>query len=423
MKKEIYALVDCDNFYVSCERLFRPELQNKPVVVLSNNDGCIVSRSNEVKKLGIQMGTPYFKAYDLIKEHNISVFSSNYTLYADISNRIVKTLRTFSPNIEVYSIDEAFLTLNLSGSNYIRYGKDIRAKILHNVGIPTTIGIAYSKTLCKIATKIGKKDTQYEGVLSLLNIENNDKYLELVQVEDIWGVGRKYSVWLKSIGINNAKQLKYADKTTIRKKMTVQGLRTVLELNNISCIPFENHIPEKKSITSSKSFGRKTGSLESIQKALSVDVATAGEKLRSQKSVTGEISIFILTDPFKSDFYSNMVKIKLPYKTSDSCMLIKYAMEGLKSIFKEGYIYKKCGAILTDISPKDDLQLNLFTFSSGNTEKKETIMKTIDMINKKWGRDTIKIGSMGVENTLMMKQTMKSPRYTTDWEELLIARL
>lgn len=423
MKKDIYALVDCDNFYVSCERLFRPELQNKPVLVLSNNDGCIVSRSNEVKKLGTQMGTPYFKAYDLIKQHNISVFSSNYTLYADISNRIVKTLKKFSPNIEVYSIDEAFLTLKLSHSNYTEYGKDMRERILHDVGIPTTIGIAYSKTLCKVATKIAKKNPQYEGVLSLLDIEGNDKYLEMVEVDDIWGVGRKYSVWLKSIGINSAKQLKYANRNTIRGKMTVQGLRTVLELNNIPCIPLETHTPDKKSITSSKSFGKKTDSLEDIQKALSIDVARAGEKLRSQNTVAGEISIFILTDPFKSEHYSNMIKIKLPYKTSDSCVLIKYAMKGLKSIFKEGYIYKKCGAILTDISPKDDLQLNLFTFSSGNTEKKETIMKTIDMINKKWGRDTIKIGSMGVENTLMMKQTMKSPRYTTDWEELLIARL
>ena len=423
MKKNIYALVDCDNFYVSCERLFRPELQNKPVVVLSNNDGCIVSRSNEVKKLGIQMGTPYFKAYDLIKEHNISVFSSNYTLYADISNRVVKTLQNFSPNIEVYSIDEAFLTLNLSNSNYTEFGKKIRAKILQDVGIPTTIGIAYSKTLCKIATKIAKKNSQYHGVLSVLEIQSNDEYLEMVDVDDIWGVGRKYSLWLKSIGIKNAKQLKYANRNTIRGKMTVQGLRTVLELNNIPCIPLETHIPNKKSITSSKSFGKKTDSLEDIQKALSIDVARAGEKLRSQNSVTGEISIFILTDPFKSEYYSNMVKIKLPYKTSDSCELIKHALRGLNSIFKKGYIYKKCGAILTDISSRDDLQLNLFHSSQEYKTKKEDIMKTIDEINKRWGTDTVRIGSMGLENRLKMKQTMISPLYSTNWDELLIAKL
>lgn len=206
--RNIYALVDCDNFYVSCERVFRPDLIGKPVVVLSNNDGCIVSRSNEAKKLGIQMGIPYFKAEEVIKENRVVVFSSNYSLYADISKRVVETLKMFSPNIEIYSIDEAFLTLNLIHSNFTKYGKEIRERILEDVGIPTTIGIAYTKTLSKIATKIGKKNVEYGGVLSLLDEKNNDRYLKMVDVEDIWGVGRQYSKWLRSIGITNAKDLK-----------------------------------------------------------------------------------------------------------------------------------------------------------------------------------------------------------------------
>lgn len=229
--RNIYALIDCDNFYVSCERVFRPDLIGKPVVVLSNNDGCIVSRSNEAKNLGIQMGTPYFKAEEVIKKNRVSVFSSNYALYSDISSRVVEILKMFSPNIEVYSIDEAFITLNLTNSNFTKYGKEIRERILKDVGIPTTVGIAYTKTLTKIATKIGKKNIEYGGVLSLLNEKDDDMYLEMVDVEDIWGVGRQYSKWLREMGIDNAKDLKYANRQVIRHHMTVQGLRTVPELH------------------------------------------------------------------------------------------------------------------------------------------------------------------------------------------------
>ena len=293
MKKCIYGLVDCDNFYVSCERIFRPNLVGKPVVVLSNNDGCIIARSNEAKNLGIQMGTPYFKVYEYIKENNVEVFSSNYPLYADISSRIVEILKIFSPNIEMYSIDEAFITLNLTNSNLTTYGKQIRQKILQDIGIPTTVGIAYTKTLTKIASKIGKKDIEYEGCLSLLDIQTNDKYLEMVDVEDIWGIGRQYSKWLRSVNISNAKELKHADRKSIRKKMTVQGLRTVLELNNIECIPLQSNTVVKKNITSSKSFGKKTDSLEDIKKALAVNVSQAGQKLREQNSVAGVITYLL----------------------------------------------------------------------------------------------------------------------------------
>ena len=422
--RNIYALIDCDNFYVSCERVFRPDLIGKPVVVLSNNDGCIVSRSNEAKKLGIQMGTPYFKAEEVIKKNGVVVFSSNYALYSDISSRVVEILKMFSPNIEVYSIDEAFITLNLTNSNFIKYGKEIRERILKDVGIPTTVGIAYTKTLTKVATKIGKKNIEYGGVLSLLEQKDNDMYLEMVEVEDIWGVGRQYSKWLREMGIDNAKDLKYANRQNIRHRMTVQGLRTVLELNGIDCIPLDSRRVLKKSITSSKSFGIKTDSLEDIKRALAIDVAQAGEKLREQCSVAGTLTVFLLSNPFKTPFYSNSITITLPYKVSDTPSLIKYSLIGLGKIFKSGYIYKKCGVVLSDISTVNDVQLDLFNSSFINDFNiRNRAMITMDRINRKWGRDTIKIGSMGIENTLKMKQDMISNRYTTDWNNLLVVNI
>ncbi len=422
--RNIYALIDCDNFYVSCERVFRPDLIGKPVVVLSNNDGCIVSRSNEAKKLGIQMGTPYFKAEEVIKENGVVVFSSNYTLYADISSRVVEILKMFSPNIEVYSIDEAFITLNLTNSNFTKYGKEIRERILKDVGIPTTVGIAYTKTLTKVATKIGKKNIEYGGVLSLLDEKNNDRYLKMVDVEDIWGVGRQYSKWLREMGIDNAKDLKYANRQNIRHRMTVQGLRTVLELNGIDCIPLDSRRVLKKSITSSKSFGIKTDSLEDIKRALAIDVAQAGEKLREQGSVAGTVTVFLLSNPFKTPFYSNSITITLPYKISDTPSLIKYSLIGLGKIFKSEYIYKKCGVVLSDISTVNDVQLDLFNSSFINDFNiKNKAMITMDRINKRWGRDTVKIGSMGIENTLKMNQDMISNRYTTDWNNLLVVNI
>ncbi len=421
--RNIYALIDCDNFYVSCERLFRSDLIGKPVVVLSNNDGCIVSRSNEAKSLGIQMGTPYFKEEEFIKKNGVSVFSSNYSLYADISRRVVDTLKIFSPNIEVYSIDEAFVTLNLTHTKLARYGKKIREKILQDVGIPTTVGIAYTKTLTKIATKIAKKDITYGGVLSLLDVKDNDSYLEMVDIEDIWGVGRQYSKWLHSINISNAKDLKYANRQSIRKHMTVQGLRSVLELNNIDCIPLDSKTLLKKSITRSKSFEKKTKSLDDIKQALAIDVARAGEKLREQNCLVGTLTIFILSDPFKTPFYSNMTCIRLPFKTCDTPTLIKYSLIGLQKIFKQGYIYKKTGVILSDISPIKDTQLNLFNAPFDSNLKRYRAMKCIDTLNKKWGRDTIRVGSMGIESTLQMKQSMISKGYTTNWNELLTVHL
>jgi DNA polymerase V len=420
----IYALIDCDNFYVSCERVFRPDLNNKPVAVLSNNDGCIVSRSNEVKALGIKMGTPYFEIKDLEKEHNIEIFSSNYALYSDISQRIVRTLEKFSPEIEVYSIDESFLKLNVDKDRCTEYGKKIRDTILKEVGVPTTVGIAYTKTLTKVASKVAKKNPKYDGVLSLLSTEDNDRYLDMVEVSDVWGVGRKYSQWLKARGINTAKALKYADIQEIRKRMTVGGYRTVMELNNVECIPLEEQPQTKKSIVSSKSFGELTTSLSDIKKELARDVTRAGEKLRKENCMTGYLSVYITTSRFRKPYYSNSIGIKLPYPVSDTSTLIKYALRGLEKIFRNGYKYKKTGVMLTDISLVNDVQLNFAVDNYlSHTKQAKNIMESVDSINKKWGKDTVKVASMGVRDKSLMKQEKKSPRYTTSWEEMPIAYL
>lgn len=422
--RKIYALVDCDNFYVSCERIFRPDLNNKPVVVLSNNDGCIIARSNEVKQLGIQMGTPYFKIIDIIEKNDIQIFSSNYALYSDISNRITTILSEFSPNVEIYSIDEAFIQLSIPMDKCLDYGIMLRNRILQNIGIPTTIGIGYTKTLTKIASKIAKKDKSYSGVLSLLDISRNDEYLQRVEVGDIWGVGRKYSKKLQNINIFNARDLKYADRRVIRQLMTVSGLRTLLELNNIESIFLDVDQKPKKSIVDSKSFGKLTDSLIDVKQALAIDVARAGEKLRKQNGGTSFIAVFIRTDPFKTPYYSKSIGIKLPYPISDTPTLIKYATIGLEKIFIEGYKYKKTGVMFSEISQYGDVQFNFLVKEYlSHTKKYINITESIDKINRKWGRDTIKVASMGVRNNLKMRQERKSPRYTTNWEEILSVHL
>jgi DNA polymerase V len=368
------------------------------------------------------MGTPYFEIEELEKEQNIEIFSSNYALYSDISQRIVRTLEKFSPEIEVYSIDESFLKLNIDKDRCTEYGKNIRETILKEVGVPTTVGIAYTKTLIKVASKVAKKNPEYKGVLSLLDTENNDKYLDMVEIDDIWGVGRKYSTWLKDRGINTAKALKYADIQKIRKRMTVGGYRTVMELNNVECIPLEEQPPTKKSIVSSKSFGELTTSLSDIKKELARDVTRAGEKLRKENCMTGYLSVFITTSRFRKPYYSNSIGIKLPYPVSDTSTLTKYALKGLEQIFRKGYKYKKTGVMLTDISPINDVQLNFAVDNYlSHTKQSRKVMESIDSINRKWGRDTVKVAAMGVRDKSLMKQEKKSPRYTTSWEEMPVA--
>jgi DNA polymerase V len=318
--EKIIALIDCNSFYASCERVFRPNLQNKPVVVLSNNDGCVVARSKEAKAVGVPMGAPAFKFREMFELNDVQVFSSNYALYGDISRRVFETLSEFSPNVEIYSIDEAFVDLTHLRTNNLReLGLEIRKTILKWTGIPVSVGIAKTKVLAKVANELGKKIDGLGGVLDLTRLTRVeiDNYLEMISVEDIWGVGRQYGKFLRSMGIDNARKLKYIDTRIAKKKMTVQGDRLIRELNNISCIELQDSTNPKKCIASTRSFRYDVYNYEEISQAVAKYTARAAEKLRHDKSVANYIQVFILTNRFKTDKpqYCNnaSVKITLPY--------------------------------------------------------------------------------------------------------------
>ncbi len=416
-----FALVDCNNFYASCERVFAPSLNGKPVVVLSNNDGCAVARSEEAKKY-IGMGAPIFKCMDVVKKHNIQVFSSNYTLYADMSQRVKDVLSQFSPYIEPYSIDESFLLLN--GFNHIdlnAYGTEIRNRVLKWTGIPVSVGIGPTKTLAKIANKLAKKNKMCQGVLDVTKHPRIDDFLRSVEVDDVWGVGWEYAKLLKKHNINTALDLRDTNEAWIRKKMTVQGLRTVLELRGISCIELEEVVADKKEIVNSRSFGKDVDNYQEVSEAIASYATRATEKLRKQNSICGHISVWVRTNGFKpkDPQYSNSIGCKLSEPTAYTPLLIKYALHLLKKIYKKSYKYKKAGVILRDIVPMENVQYNLYTHI--NHSRNVKLMKAFDKINSIWGRETIRSGASGYKRPWSMKRAKLTPRYTTNWTELIVA--
>lgn len=419
---KVFALVDCNNFYVSCERVFNPKLAHVPVMVLSNNDGCVVARSNEVKALGVKMGGPVFKVKDLIEKHNIQVFSSNYTLYADMSKRVMETLRKFAPDIEIYSIDEAFLSLASLGLNdYKSFGEKIRQTVLKWTGIPVSVGIAGTKVLTKAANEIAKK---HSGVVDLINCSEReiDSSLSQLDVSDVWGVGHKYTKLLRSNNIYTAKDLKYADTKWIRKRMTVMGERCVFELRGVSCFDFDRIPKPKKGICSSKSFGIPVETKHDLNESISSYVSRAAEKLRGQGSYANILVVYIMTNRFKKNEqqYSNSAHIKLIEPTSSTIDLTRAALCGLNQIYKPGYRYKKAGVLLEGIQPSTHIQRNLLcSFDRLKKQQDNRLMKTIDLINKKWGRDSVKLAAQGMKQVWKMKRSRLSPRYTTNWNELL----
>lgn len=424
--KKIFALVDCNNFYVSCERVFNPKLENKPVVVLSNNDGCCVARSNEVKKLGVKMGEPLFKIRDLVLKHKIQVFSSNYELYADISNRVMQTLFTFSPDVEVYSIDEAFVNIGgLAISSFQETGLEIRKRILDWVGVPVSVGIAPTKTLCKIANEVVKKNPNYKGVLSLTEMSENEinKILQNIEVSDIWGVGRQYTKKLNSYGISTAYDFKYSNPDFIKKIMTIGGLKTQTELKGISCIPLEYEIPDKKGICSSRSFGRPLTTFNELREAVSNFVSISSEKLRSQNSKCLRITVFIQTNRFKQNEkqYSNSYTYEFQSPTSYTPDLIKASSFALSKIFRTGYIYKKAGVFLSEIQNENQIQEVLFNMDifQYTGPKKDFLIREIDFLNEKFGNNTVTFGSNGFKKSWKPKSENRSNRYTTCFEEIL----
>jgi len=419
---EIFALVDCNNFYASCERIFRPELEKKPIVILSNNDGCIVSRSNEAKALGIPMAAAFFEWKEFIEKNGIHVFSSNYALYGDMSQRVMDTLTQFTPKLEIYSIDEAFLSLSgFDRLDLTEYVCKIAQTVKKWTGIPVSVGLAKTKTLAKIASRFGKRKPEYAGVCNIVNHPDVDSFLKVTDVGKIWGIGRQNRELLNKYDIYTALDLKNADDSFIRKHLTVVGLRTVWELRGEPCIELEEINFLKKAIACTRSFGKPIETYAAMSESIAFHMSRAAEKLRRQKSIARSIHIFIMTSRFKEreERYNNSSTISLPVPTADSITLLHCAHGMLRKIFKPGYKYKKAGVILTDILPEDQIQFDIFDSEYPGSQKQK-LMKTLDGINLQWGRNTIHSASTGINRLWKMKQARLSPRYTTRWEELPI---
>jgi DNA polymerase V len=410
------ALVDCNSFYVSCERLFNPRIRKKPVVVLSNNDGCIISRSNEAKALGIKMGEPYFKARDIILKNKVEVFSSNYSLYGDLSRRVMRTLKRFNSDIEVYSIDEAFMDLsNYTDTEVESVGREIRQTVLKWTGIPTSIGIAKTKTLSKVANHIAKK--KQSGVTSLIGIENLDPILEKVEINDVWGVGRQLTKFYQKNGIYNAKQLKNKSNTWIKKSSNVLSSRTAMELRGVPCIDIETTQTKRKSCVVSRSFGKRIETFQELKEAVANYCLNASEKIRSESLVAKAITVFVRTSPFQRNFgyYSNSKTVDFPIATNNSIEMVKTAVASLESIFKSGYRYQKAGVMLTGLSNADGKK-NLF--SSEKDEKINSLMRSMDNTNYRYGRATLSLASAGVHKKWNMRRQYSSKIDTADFYSL-----
>jgi DNA polymerase V len=414
-KKNKVALIDCNSFYVSCERLFNPKINNKPTVVLSNNDGCVISRSTEAKRLGIKMGEPYFKVKELVRKNNVNIFSSNYALYGDISRRVMKTLKSFSDKIEIYSIDEAFVDLShIKDKEVENYGKEIRERILKWTGIPTSVGIANTKTLSKVANHIAKKNKT--GVIYLN--ENIDNYLKKFHISDIWGVGKQLSKLYIKNGIDTAYKLKNISNTWVKKSTNVLGAKTVMELRGITCINLETQETKRKSCCVSRSFGKKVESLEKLQESITTHCLNAAEKIRNDNQTTRSITIYIRTSPFDKNrkYYSNSITIDLPVATSNSLELVKTAIKGLKKIYKYGYFYQKAGIVLSKLREASENEFNLLAPIMEN--KSQTLMKAIDFTNAKYGRNAISIAQAGINNSWKMRREHSSKIDTASFDSL-----
>jgi DNA polymerase V len=437
----MFVLVDCNNFYASCERVFDPKLENKPIVVLSNNDGCIVARSNEAKALSIDMGLPYFKIKDILLKHSVAVLSSNYSLYGDMSQRIMRILSGYTDQIEIYSIDEAFLELpNWSAKELYEFGLEIKSSIQKQTGIPVSIGIAPTKTLAKIANELAKKDnkrdlvenqtSRFGGVLVLgenRTQDQMDKFLESLDVGEVWGVGRKYSKKLKSYNISTALDLKNTDLAWIQKQTNTLGRQMVQELRGEIQFKLDQNPQPKKSIISSRSFGEPISTIEELKEAVSYHASSIAHKLRKQNSLCSHITVFVINNRFQREtYYFGIDSIVTLEPTSYTPEIIKYALAILDKIFKKGIKYKKCGVIANSIIniDQDQSEQDLFANSKpeSNTKsklQKTRIMQSFDKINAKYGRNSVKMAILGTSKKWEAKSTHRSQRYTTTWAELL----
>lgn len=423
----MFALVDCNNFYASCEKLFDPTLKDKPVVVLSNNDGCTIARSAEAKALGIKMGEPWFKMKDIAARYGIVAKSSNYTLYADMSNRVVDVLRGFTPSMEVYSIDESFLDLTgfklYTNNDLAAYGQQIRRRVGQWVGLPVCVGIAPTKTLSKLANHIAKKRPAFQGVCSLPEMPADEvsRIFGEIEVGEVWGVGRRIAARLEAMQIKTVADLRRANIAMIRSTFGVVMERTVRELQGASCIELELAVPDKQQIICSRSFGRPVTTQEEINEALASYIGRAAEKLRAQGGAAGMLTIWLETNPFKPDTpqYGRTMTIPLPTAIDDTRLLIRFGLWGMKKIWRDGFEYKKCGCMLGEIQPKANAQGYLF---AKPLEGSATAMAAMDRINAKFGRGTLKSAAEGIDKAWLMRRDRMSPAYTTAWDELAVVR-
>ena len=413
------ALIDVNNFYVSCERVFNPKLENKPVVVLSNNDGCAISRSNEAKELGIKMGTPWFKLKEFAKQKNVTALSSNYTLYLDMSHRVMTLLSKFSPDQEVYSVDESFLDLTtFKSKDLIKYGQQIKTKIKQWTGLPVSIGIGSTKTLSKLANHIAKKNPSFKGVcnLNVMDQDTLDTWMSHFPVSDVWGIGRSLAPKLNQLGITSILDLKHADPDYIRQQFSIVLEKTVRELNGIMCIELKDVEEPNKEIMVSRSFGRRVKNKQELIEALTSYTSRAAERMRKQESVATSLYVYVRTSPHDDkNQYANGVNIPLFQPSDDTMVLTNAALLGLNYIYRDGFDYQKAGITLCNLTSKHKVQGNLFNNTISNTR-----MKVLDTINQRW-KGKLKLGSEGVTKEWEMRANFKSKNYTTNWDQLIIA--
>ncbi len=420
----LFGLVDVNNFYVSCERAFNPRLANVPVVVLSNNDGCAVARSNEVKALGVKMGAPWFQMKALARQHCIVALSSNYTLYGDMSNRVVSILREFSPDIEVYSIDESFLRVETVDHLYggaTSMGQSMRHRIRQWTSLPVCAGFGESKTLAKFANHLAKKNPVFDGVcdLSALTDEERQHWMAKIEVGEVWGVGRRIATRLQTMGIRSVLDLATADLKLVRRQFGVVLERTVSELQGTSCLELDDLADPKQQIMASRSFGEMVYDLAELGEAVAWHIDRAAEKLRDQGSVAGAVYVFIQTNRFRpaDPQYNPGVVVPLADVSDDTRALTTAAMKGLKHIYRPGYSYKKCGVMLMELTAKQQRQETLFDDAAARA-KSAKLMVAMDAVNSVWGRGTLRTGAAGMSRGWAMRSENRSPRYTTSWDEL-----
>ena len=427
----LFALVDCNNFYASCERVFNPNLKGKPIVVLSNNDGCVVARSNEAKALGIPMGVPFFQIRDVVKKHNIKVCSSNYALYGDMSERVMSVLQNHCSDIEIYSIDESFLKLNLWGQtneSINEFAQKLRQTVLQWTGIPVSIGIAPTKTLAKLANHIAKKQFSTEGVFSFNDVEHYPAILSRLPVSEIWGIGRAHETRLIEQGINTVWELSQMPEAWARKELGgVVGVRLLKELKGFPCLDLESPVSDRQNMCVSRSFQRDISNLGDLKEAIATYTTRIAEKLRHFEQKTKIVTIFLVQNRFKGNFEAGQIyhnqTVELSVATSDTAKLIAISTRIIEQLYKQGSAYKKAGIIVSALSSALALQSDIF--GEAHTERKrEILMVTMDKLNTRMGRNTVRIATCTGKSfsDWQMKSAFRSPRFTTRWEEILVAK-